>query len=147
MKFVDWQSLEEHDAHVNGIRIRIRYRTGGTGRPLVLLHGSPQTALSWRKLIPLLSADHMIVAPDLRGHGDSDKPDTGYQAQTMVEDVRQLVEHLRLGSVDMVGHDLGGIVAYAYGAQHMDDVRRLGIMEAPILGVPSPTLEPVLASY
>ena len=142
---MDWLALDKHDAHVNGIRIC--YRTGGTGRPLVLLHGSPQTSLSWRKLIPLLPANRMIIAPDLRGYGDSDRPDTGYEVLTMAEDVRQLIEHLNLGSVDMIGHDLGGIVAYAYAAQHMADVRRLGIIEAPILGVPSPTLERVLASY
>jgi pimeloyl-ACP methyl ester carboxylesterase len=108
---VNWQSLQQHDADVNGVRIR--YRQGGAGRPLVLLHGFPQTALAWRKLIPLLPEDRMIVAPDLRGYGDSERPGTGYDIQTMVNDVRKLLEHLELGTVDIVGHDLGGIVAYA----------------------------------
>lgn len=65
----------------------------------------------------------------------------------MVEDVRQLVTQLGFQNVSIVGHDLGGIVAYIYAARHMDEVRRLGIIEAPILGVPSPTMEKVLASY
>jgi len=140
-----WQELEQRDAMVNGVRIR--YRIGGEGYPLVLLHGSPQTSLSWRKLIPLLPADRMVVAPDLRGYGDSDRPESGYELQTMVEDVRQLLQELGIRSVDMVGHDLGGIVAYVFATKHREIVRRLGIMEAPILGTPSPTLAPVLASY
>ncbi|MEO9338654.1 alpha/beta hydrolase [Mesorhizobium sp. SB112] len=142
---MEWHALEARDAFVNGIRIH--YRIGGTGKPLVLLHGSPQTSLSWRKLVPLLPTDRTIVAPDLRGYGRSDKPELGYGILIMAKDVRQLVEELELGAVDLVGHDLGGIVAYAYAAQHMSDVRRLGVMEAPILGVPSPTLDTILANY
>ncbi len=137
--------MEDRAQHVNGVRIH--YRIGGSGPPLVLLHGSPQTAFAWRKLIPMLAASYTVVAPDLRGHGQSEKPEVGYQVHAMAEDVRQLVLHLGLENVNMVGHDLGGIVAYVYAAQHMNEVRRLGIMEAPILGVPSPAMEKVLASY
>lgn len=137
--------MEEREQYVNGVRIH--YRISGSGPALVLLHGSPQTSFAWRKLIPLLAANYTVIAPDLRGHGQSEKPAVGYEAHAMAEDVRQLVTQLGFQHVSIVGHDLGGIVAYIYAAQHMNEVRRLGIIEAPILGVPSPTMEKVLASY
>jgi pimeloyl-ACP methyl ester carboxylesterase len=137
--------MNMREASVNGIRIY--FREFGSGQPLVLLHGSPQSSLAWRKLIPMLSSDRTIIVPDLRGYGLSDKPGHGYGIFSLADDVRQLVRELKLGPVDLVGHDLGAITAYVYAAQHMDEVRRLGILEAPILGVPSPSLEPVLASY
>ena len=65
----------------------------------------------------------------------------------MAEDIRQLVRQLGMESVSLVGHDLGGLVAYVYAAQYMDQVLRLGIMEAPIVGVPSLTIERVVARY
>lgn len=85
--------------------------------------------------------------PHLRGHGLNEKPQTGYEAHTMAEDIRQLVRQLQLTSVNIVGHDLGGIVAYVYAAQHMDEIRRLDIIESPILRVSSPTMDRVLAGY
>ena len=137
--------MEDREQHVNGVRLH--YHIGGSGPPLVLLHGSPQTSFAWRKVISLLAANYTVVAPDLRGHGQSDKPAEGYEVHVMAEDVRQLVIRLGLENVNMVGHDLGGMVAYVYAAQHSSEVRRLGIMEAPIFGVPSPKMEEVLASY
>jgi pimeloyl-ACP methyl ester carboxylesterase len=65
----------------------------------------------------------------------------------MVEDLRQLLEQLGIKSANIVGHDLGGVVAYVYAAKHRDRLSRLGIIEAPIRGVPSPTMQRVLASY
>src|SRR6516225_11514964 len=65
----------------------------------------------------------------------------------MVEDIRQLVHQLGMSSVNVVGHDLGGIVAYVYAAKYMQQVSRLGIIESPIGGVPSPTTQRALASY
>lgn len=138
-------SIQSKQTNVNGIRMH--YKIAGNGYPLVLLHGSPLTSHSWRKLIPRLAQSYLVIAPDLRGYGQSDKPDAGYEVHTMVSDVRELVRQLGLKSVNLVGHDLGGIVAYVYAAQHMDEVRRLGIIESPILGVPSPTMEKVLAGY
>lgn len=137
--------MEDRAQHVNGVRLQ--YRIGGSGPPLVLLHGSPQTSFAWRKVLPELAANYTVIAPDLRGHGQSDKPAAGYEVHTMAEDVRQLVVQLGLENVSMVGHDLGGIVAYIYAAQHRNEVRRLGIMEAPIFGVPSPAMDKALASY
>jgi pimeloyl-ACP methyl ester carboxylesterase len=133
------------EAKVNGVRIH--YKIAGRGSPLLLLHGSPLTSRSWLKIIPALAENHTVVAPDLRGYGESDKPETGYELHTMAEDLKQLLHQLGMESVRIVGHDLGGLVAYVYAAQYMDEVLRLGIMEAPIAGVPSPTVQKVLAAY
>lgn len=119
----------------------------GSGDPLLLLHGSPLTSRSWLRIMPQLAETYTVIAPDLRGYGESDKPATGYEIHTMVEDVRQLMRSLEIEQVNVVGHDLGGIVAYVYAANYMDEVRRLGIIESPIIGVPSPTMERVLAGY
>ena len=137
--------IQSKEALVNGIRIH--YKLAGSGPPLILLHGSPLTSHSWSGVIPRLAERFTVVAPDLRGHGLSEKPQTGYEVHTIAEDVRQLVTQLRFPSINLVGHDLGGIVAYVYAAQHMNQVRRLGIIESPIFGVPSPTMDKVLASY
>lgn len=133
------------EATVNGVRIY--YRIAGSGSPLILLHGSPLTSRSWLRLMPTLAKTYTVVAPDFRGYGQSDKPETGYEVQTMVEDLRQLLDQLGIKSANVVGHDLGGIVAYVYAAEHRDQVSQLGIIEAPIPGVPSPTMQRVLASY
>lgn len=142
---MDNDGIISNNAKVNGIRMH--YRIAGSGSPLVLLHGSPLTSHSWLRIIPTLARTHTVIAPDLRGYGESDKPETGYELHTMAEDIRQLVRQLGMESVSLVGHDLGGLVAYVYAAQYMDQVVRLGIMEAPIVGVPSLTIERVVASY
>jgi pimeloyl-ACP methyl ester carboxylesterase len=134
-----------NEATVNGVRIH--YRIAGSGNPLILLHGSPLTSRSWLRLMPALAKTYTVVAPDFRGYGQSDKPETGYEVQTMVEDLRQLLDQLGIKSASVVGHDLGGIVAYVYAAQHRDQVSKLGIIEAPIVGAPSPTMERVRAGY
>jgi pimeloyl-ACP methyl ester carboxylesterase len=90
---------------------------------------------------------YTVVAPDFRGCGQSGKPETRYEVQATVEDLRQLLDQLGIKSANIVGHDLGGIVAYVYAAEHRDQVSQLGIIEAPIIGVPSPTMQRVLASY
>jgi len=142
---MDQPKIQSKEAIVNGVRIY--YRIAGSGSPLLLLHGSPLTSHSWSKILRRLAETYTVIAPDLRGYGQSDKPETGYEVHTLAEDVRHLVLQLGLTSVNLVGHDLGGIVAYVYAAQYMDEVRRLGIIESPILGVPSPTMERVLAGY
>jgi len=133
------------EATVNGVQIY--YRIAGNGSPLILLHGSPLTSRSWLRLMPTLAKTYTVVAPDFRGYGQSDKPETGYEVQTMVEDLRQLLDQLSIKSANFVGHYLGGVVGYVYAAEHRDQVSQLGIIEAPIIGVPSPTMQRVLASY
>ncbi len=126
-------ALTHHTATVNGIRLH--YVTAGAGDPVVLLHGWPQTWREWRRIIPALAEHHTVVAPDLRGFGDSDKPATGYDKRTVAEDIYQLVGQLGLGPIHLVGHDIGMMVAYAYASAHPDQVRTLVLAEAGLPGL------------
>ena len=120
-------------AEVNGIRMY--YRMAGSGEPLVLLHGFPETSNAWRKVIPGLAAHHTVLASDLRGFGDSDRPETGYDKRMVAEDVHQLVHHLRLGPITLVSHDVGMMVGYAYASAYSSEVKRLVLMEAALPGL------------
>ena len=107
--------------------LRLRYRCmGDEGPTVVLLHGWPQTGHAWRRVLPTLAAsEYVVLAPDLRGCGDSDKPVGGYDSLTRMEDVRELVATLELGDapVFVVGHGAeGAAVAEAYAAQHPAEV-------------------------
>lgn len=115
--------------------VQIHYVIGGRGEPVVLLHGWPQTWFEWRRVMPGLAERYTVIAPDLRGLGDSSRPVAGYDLRTLSGDIRRLVEHLGLGEIRLVGHDLGGPVAYAYAAQWPGDVVNLAVVEAPLLGV------------
>lgn len=92
-------------ADVNGIRMY--YRMSGSGKPVVLLHGFPETSNAWRKIMPALAEHYTVLAPDFRGFGASDRPDTGYDKRTVAEDVHQLVHQLGLGPINLVSHDVG----------------------------------------
>ena len=120
-------------AEVNGVRIH--YRTAGAGEPVILLHGFPETSYAWRKVIPALAKHYKVVAPDLRGFGESDRPESGYDKRTVAEDIRQLVKQLGLGPINLVSHDVGMMVGYAYAAAFPKDVKRLVLMEAALPGL------------
>ena len=120
-------------AEVNGIRIY--YRMAGSGEPVVLLHGFPETSNAWRKVMPALAGHYTVLAPDLRGFGDSDRPDDGYDKRTVAEDVHQLVNQLGLGPINLVSHDVGMMVGYAYASAYPSYVKRLVLMEAALPGL------------
>jgi pimeloyl-ACP methyl ester carboxylesterase len=115
-------------AEVNGIRMY--YRRAGSGQPVVLLHGFPETSNARRKIMPALAEHYTVIAPDLRGFGDSDRPDTGYDKHTIAEDLYQLVHQLGLGPLYLVNHDVGMMVGYAYACTYASEVARLVLMEA-----------------
>ena len=114
---------------------RIHYLAAGSGSPVILIHGYAQTSRMWRPLITELGKTHKVIAPDLRGFGESSKPDGGYDKKTMAEDIHELASVLGLGRVALVGHDIGLMVAYAYAAQHPEDVARIALMDAFLPGV------------
>ena len=126
------RTFAHHTATVNGLRLH--YVTGGQGDPAVLLHGYGETWYMWRRVMSGLRKQHTVIAPDLRGAGDSDKPYSGYDKGTLAEDIYQLVHHLGFDRIFLAGHDIGLMVAYAYAAAHPADVRRLALLDAPIPG-------------
>lgn len=113
--------------------VMINYVRGGSGEPLVLLHGYPQNWYMWRKVLPELARHRTVIAPDLRGAGGSDAPTDGYDKKTLAGDIYGLLSQLGFDDgVDLVGHDVGAMVAYAYAARYPGQVRRLVLAEAPI---------------
>lgn len=116
--------------------MRIHYLRSGTGKtPLVLVHGFGDDARMWIPLFGAFGRDFTIIAPDLRGLGESSRPATGYDKKTAAADIHELVKSLGLGKIDLVGHDIGLMVAYAYAAQFPNEVAKLALLEAPIPGV------------
>ena len=126
-------AVQSHDVTVNGVNIH--YLEAGKGPTVVLLHGFAETSHMWLPLIAELQKNHRVIAPDLRGSGDSGKPDGGYDKKTMARDIHALVEKLGGGPIEIVGHDIGLMVAYAYAAQYPADVQRIVLMDAFLPGV------------
>ncbi|THC46837.1 alpha/beta fold hydrolase [Massilia sp. Mn16-1_5] len=114
---------------------RIHYLVAGKGDPVILLHGYAQTSHMWLPLIDKLSREHLVIAPDLPGFGQSSIPAQGVTKTQMAQDVHGLVASLRLPSVKLVGHDIGLMVAYAYAAQYRNEVGKIALMDAFLPGV------------
>ncbi len=122
---------------VNGIEVNLRH--GGSGPPLLLLHGFPQTHAIWHKVAPLLAAHYTLVMPDLRGYGDSDKPASApdhapYSKRVMALDALHLMRSLGFERFFVCGHDRGGRVAHRLALDHPQAVARLMLLDI------SPTL-------
>src|SRR5579872_3635714 len=83
--------------------VTLHYVTAGSGDPLVLLHGWPQTWYEWRRIMPALAQRYTVIAPDMRGLGDSSRPATGYDKRTVAADIRQLVHQLGFEQILLVG--------------------------------------------
>jgi pimeloyl-ACP methyl ester carboxylesterase len=122
---IDNMTFSHHTVSVNGIQLH--YVIGGHGDPVVLLHGWPETWYAWHKVIPALAKNYIVIAPDLRGLGDSSKPLAGYDGKTVAEDIHQLVTKLGFKTIFLVGHDWGTQVAYSYAAAHPTEVKRLAV--------------------
>lgn len=127
------KTFSHHTATVNGVRLH--YVIGGQGEPVVLLHGFPETWYAWRKVMPALAEHYTVIAPDMRGLGDSERPYTGYEKKTLAEDIYQLVRQLGYERIFLVGHDKGTEVAFMYAALHREELRRLVLLEALIPGL------------
>jgi pimeloyl-ACP methyl ester carboxylesterase len=124
--------------------VRLHYVTGGKpdGDVVVLLAGFPESWFAWRKLMPLLATAYKIIAPDLPGQGDSDRPLGGYDTQTLATRMHGLLQQLGIGQYSLVAHDVGAWVAYPYAALFGDEVRRLVLMDAGIPGITLPDALP-----
>lgn len=119
-------------ARVNGVRLH--YIAAGTGPLIVLLHGWPQTWYAWHAIIPTLAARYRVIAPDLRGTGQSERPAGGYDKRTIAEDLRGLIGHAGAAQAVVVGHDMGGKAAYVLAHLYPDLVTRLALVDCLLPG-------------
>ncbi len=126
-------AIDSRFAEVNGTKLH--YLTAGKGEPVLLLHGYAQTSHMWRPLIPELAKTHTVIAPDLRGFGQSAKPEGGYGKKSLAQDVHALMGSLGHKRYGVAGHDIGLMVAYALAAQYPAEVTRIGLMDAFLPGV------------
>ena len=115
--------------------VRLHYLVAGKGEPVILLHGYAENSHMWRPLMGELAKTRLVIAPDLRGFGQSSKPKGGYDKKTMAQDVHSLAASLGFKRATVVGHDIGLMVAYAYAAQYPTEVDRIVLMDAFLPGV------------
>jgi pimeloyl-ACP methyl ester carboxylesterase len=122
--------------------VRLHYLAAGEGEPVILLHGYAQNSHMWRPLLAELAKSNRVIAPDLRGFGQSskpanryDQPPKGYDKKSMSQDIHALAASLGLERVRLAGHDIGLMVAYAYAAQYPAEVDRIALTDAFVPGV------------
>ncbi|WP_281407137.1 alpha/beta fold hydrolase [Methylobacterium sp. WL64] len=114
---------------------RLHYVTGGQGAPVLLVPGWPQTWYAWRHVMPLLAKRFTVVAVDLPGMGDSDKPIDGYDTGTVAMRLHDLTRALGWRQFDFVGHDIGCWLGYPFVATYPDSVRKLALIDATVPGL------------
>jgi pimeloyl-ACP methyl ester carboxylesterase len=127
-------TIASHLVEIDGAKLH--YMTAGQGTPLILLHGYAETSLMWKPIIPVLAARFKVIAPDLPGIGDSDIPKDGLDMKTAAIRIHDLMKSLGVEKAEVVGHDIGLMVAYAYAAQFPSEVTKLVLMDAFLPGVP-----------
>ena len=126
--------IESRFADVNGLRMHY-LAAGDKGSAVILIHGYAQNSHMWRPLMKELARTHRVIAPDLRGFGDTTKAESGYDKKTMAQDVHALVRSLGIDKAGIAGHDIGLMVAYAYAVQYPAEVDRIALLDAFIPGV------------
>jgi pimeloyl-ACP methyl ester carboxylesterase len=128
------ETIISRTAEVNGIKLH--YLTAGHGTPLLLLHGYAETSRMWRPIVPALAKRFTVIAPDLPGIGESDIPPDGLDMKSAAIRIHDLAKSLGVQKAEVVGHDIGLMVAYAYAAQFQTEVTKLVLMDAFLPGVP-----------
>jgi pimeloyl-ACP methyl ester carboxylesterase len=125
--------LDLRDAYADLEGCRIHYVTRGQGKPIVFLHGFPQFWLLWRRQLEDLGRDHAVYAPDMRGYNLSCRPAEveAYRMRHLLADLRGLVDTLDLAPLTLVGHDWGGIVAWAFALKYPELLERLVVIDGP----------------
>lgn len=119
-----------------GNGMALHYVRGGTGEPVVLIHGFTDTSHMWRPILADLGKSYTVITPDLPGLGGSSfLPSGKYDMKTVAQNLHELVKRLGFTRIRLVGHDIGMMAAYAYAAQYPDEVRKLVLMDAPIPGI------------
>lgn len=126
-------SFRTQEISTNGVTIHVR--VGGAGPAVALLHGYGETGDMWAPLAVDLARDHTVVVPDLRGLGLSSKPAGGFDKKNQAGDVAGVLDALRIEQIDLVTHDIGNMVGFAFAAQHPERVKRFVLIDAPLPGV------------
>lgn len=129
MATVDFARIDVGDIVINAA-------VAGRGSPIVLLHGWPHTWKLWQQVIDLLAVEHRVIAPDLRGTGDSSRAETGYDLHTLAADVDAVLDALDVTDAVVAGIDLGAPIAWMLAERHPRRVRRLAVMEAVLANLP-----------
>src|SRR5262245_56798788 len=138
--------IKTSGATINGVK-------GGSGPPLLLLHGWPQSLLEWRHIAPMLAKNFTVVATDLRGYGDSSKPEdganhAGYSKRESARDQVEVMEQLGFRRFAVVGHDRGGRVAHRLALDHADRVSRIAVLDiVPTLKLYSTVTKAIATAY
>lgn len=120
-------------ARVNGTTVH--YVRGGTGPVVILIHGFPQDWYEFHYIMPRLARKFTVIAVDLRGVGGSTPTPSGYDKANLAEDIYQLTRQLKLESVYVAGHDIGGMVAYAFARRYPTAARGVMILDVPLPGI------------
>ena len=135
--FAQGAEEEHHITKIDGTRFH--YVTAGTGDPVLLIPGWPESWIAWRKVVPLLvGAGRRVVVLDPRGFGESDKPAGGYDLDTAARDLHGFLGATNLataGGIDIIAHDVGTWIAHAHAANYPEDVKRLVLTESNIPGI------------
>jgi haloacetate dehalogenase len=124
---MDHPAVQHHTAYVNGLKMH--YVEAGSGSPVILLHGFPETWFAWRHQIPALAAKYRVIAPDLRGYGETSKPAGGYDKRTMARDIYELMQLLGIPKAPIVGHDRGARLATRFAKDYPQVIDRLVVMD------------------
>jgi pimeloyl-ACP methyl ester carboxylesterase len=127
------ETIVSRTAEINGVKLH--YMTAGHGTPLILLHGYAETSLMWKPITPVLTERFTVIAPDLPGIGDSVIPTDGLDMKSAAIRIHDLAKSLGVQKAEVVGHDVGLMVAYAYAAQFQAEVTKLVLMDAFLPGV------------
>ena len=127
-----FEQFKQDKINVNGININ--YKIGGKGKPLLLLHGYPQSHIVWRKIAPLFAKDYTVICADLRGYGDSDKPKSDekhltYSKKTMGLDQNELMKKLGFNEYFLVGHDRGARVAHRMAIDFKESIKKISVLD------------------
>ena len=126
-----FDEIEEKMIETNGIKLHTVVI--GEGQPLVLLHGFPDFWYGWKSVIDGLKKHYKLIIPDMRGYNLSDKPEgvENYKIELLIDDIKGLIETLKLGKIFLAGHDWGGIVAWAFAEKYPESLQKLAILNAP----------------
>jgi pimeloyl-ACP methyl ester carboxylesterase len=126
-------AFHEQDITTNGTVMHVR--VGGHGPAVVLLHGYGETGDMWAPLAADLARDHQVIVPDLRGMGLSSKPAGGYDKKNQGHDIAGVLDALKIGKTQLVTHDIGNMVGYAFAAENPGRVTKFVLMDAPLPGI------------